>query len=64
MAAPVNVTEVPSQIVPEGSAVMPMLTGRLGVTVMIMVLEVAGFPPAQMVLEVNTQFIKSPFEGT
>ena len=40
----VNVTEVPSQIVPDGSAAMETLAVRMGFTRLIMLLEVAGPP--------------------
>ena len=63
MAAPVKVTEVPAQIAPEGLAVIPMLTGRFGFTVIAMELEMAGLPVAQVALDVNVQVIISPFKG-
>ena len=64
MALPVKVTEVPAQIAPEGLAVIPILTGRFGFTLIAMELEIAGLPVAQMALDVNMQLIISPFEGT
>jgi len=43
---------------------MLMLTGKLGLTVMVTVFEVAGFPLAQGAFEVRMQRITSPFKGT
>ena len=63
MAAPVKLTDVPAQTGPGGLAVTEMLTGRLGFTVITIVFEMAGFPVAQVALEVNRQVITSPFEG-
>jgi hypothetical protein len=55
----VNVTLTPAQIVvalPD----MLTLTGKFGFTVIVSVLDVAGFPVGQIALEVRTQVIKSP----
>ena len=41
-----------------------MLSGKLGLTVMVTAFEVAGFPLAQGAFEVRMQRIISPFEGT
>ena len=47
----VKVTLVPAQIVVDDAEIL-ILTGRLGFTVMVTVLEVAGLPVAQVALEV------------
>ena len=44
-------------------AVIVILTGRFGLTVIVTVLLVAGFPVGQTALEVTTQVIISPFTG-
>ena len=56
----VKVTEVPAQT---GSAEAPMvtLTGRFGLTIMLIVFEVAGLPVAQVAFEVSTQVTISLF---
>ena len=52
----VKVTEVPVQIAPAGTAAMLTLTGKSGLTVMVMLLEVAGLPVAHGVaFDVSTQ---------
>ena len=56
----VNVTFVPAHIVLEGLADITTLTGRFGFTVIVIVFDVAGFPVAQVALDVNTQVTKSP----
>jgi hypothetical protein len=56
----VNVTDVPEQMV-VADAAMLTLTGRLGLTVMVMAFEVAGLPVAQVALEVSTQVTTLPF---
>ena len=56
----VNVTLVPAQIVVE-VAEMLTLAGRFGFTTIVIVLEVAGLPVAQVALEVKTQVIISLF---
>ena len=59
----VKVTEVPAQTgFAEGAIIT--LTGRFGLTVMVIVFEVAGLPVAQVALEVKTQVIASVFNGT
>ena len=58
----VNVTEVPAQT-GFADVAMETLTGRFGFTVMVTVLEVAGFPVVQISLEVSTQVIASPIDG-
>jgi len=57
----VNVTFVPAQIAPEGFEVMEILTGRIGLTVMVIAFEVAGFPEVQVTFEVNTHVTTFPF---
>jgi hypothetical protein len=52
--AAVKVTDVPAQIAPEGAAEILTLTGRFELTAIVMVLEVAGLPWAQVSDEVNT----------
>jgi hypothetical protein len=56
----VKVTLVPVHIVPEGTAAMLTLAGRLGFTVIVIALLVAGEPVAQVKLVVMTQVITSP----
>lgn len=58
----VNVTCVPAHTGFE-DALMVILTGRLGLTVMQIVFEFAGFPVGQLMLEVRMQAIQSPFTG-
>ena len=58
-----KVTEVPAQTV-VAEAVIVTLTGSNGFTVMVTVLDVAGFPVVQVALDVNPQEIMSPFAGT
>ena len=58
----VKVTEVPEQT-GLAEAAIEMLTGRLGFTVIVTVLEVAGLPVAQVALEVRTQVTASLFRG-
>ena len=54
VAVGVRVTEVPAHT-PLADGAIETLTGRLGFTVMVTVLEVAGFPVAHDALDVNTQ---------
>jgi hypothetical protein len=56
----VNVTLVPTQIAPAGTAATLTLTGKLGLTVIVTVLDVAGFPVGHVALDINTQVTKSP----
>ena len=58
-----KLTEVPAQT---GFADLDIeiLTGKLGFTVMVRVLDVAGFPVMQEALDVNTQVTASLFTGT
>lgn len=55
----VKVTPVPGQIDVELAAMLT-LAGRFGFTVIVIVLEVAGDPVAQVALEVNTQVTVFP----
>ncbi len=50
----VNVTLVPEQIVVADAEIL-MLAGRIGFTVMVTPLDVAGLPVAQVALEVSIQ---------
>jgi hypothetical protein len=56
----VNVTLVPAQIAPAGTAETLTLTGKLGLTVIVTVLDVAGLPVAHVALDVNTHVTMSP----
>ena len=58
----VKVTEVDVQT-GFTEAAIDMLTGRFGLTVIDTVLEVAGFPVAQVAFEVSTQVTASLFAG-
>ena len=58
----VKVTEVTAQT-GLAEAAIDTLTGSNGFTVMVTVLEVAGFPVVQVSLEVSTQVRALPFEG-
>jgi len=57
-----NVTELPGQNGFE-EAEMETLTGRLGFTVIVIVLLVAGFPEGQRAFDVKVQVIISPMMG-
>jgi hypothetical protein len=56
----VNVTLVPVQITVELAEILTPAT-RMGFTVMVTVLEVAGLPVTQVALDVITQVIVLPF---
>jgi len=56
----VKVTLVPAHIVPDGTAPMLTLAGRLGFTVIVIPLLVEGEPVAHAKLVVMTQVITSP----
>ena len=56
----VKVTEVPAQIAPEGTAAILTLAGRLGLTTIVIVFDVAGLPVTQVNVEVITTEIASP----
>ena len=58
----VYVTFVPTQTGLD-DALIELLTGRIGFTVMVMELEVAGLPLGQVALEVIKQFIASLLAG-
>jgi hypothetical protein len=55
----VNVTDVPEQT-GLAEAKMLTLTGRTGLTVVLIVLDVAGLPVAHVALEVSWQVTLSP----
>jgi hypothetical protein len=58
----VNVTDVPAQIVLSASLdEILTLTAKFGFTVVVMVLEVAGFPIVHVSFEVRMTFTWSPF---
>ena len=59
----VKVTEVPAQTVPEGFTTIETLAGMLELMVIVMELEIAGLPVAQVKFDVSVQLIKSPFVG-
>ena len=62
MVADVKETNVPAQTgFPDEEIVMD--TGKLGLTDMVIVLEVAGFPLAQAAFEVSLQVMTSPLSG-
>jgi hypothetical protein len=56
----VKVTLVPEHMVVAEAEILT-LAGRFGFTVIVTVLEVAGFPVAQVAFEVNTQVTTSLF---
>ena len=58
-----NVTLVPWQTVPDGTAAIAIDTAALVVTEAAMVLEVAGLPLLQVRLEVKMQITWSLFDG-
>jgi hypothetical protein len=59
----VNVTELPEQIAPAGDADILTLTGSTGFTVIVIALEVAGFPDIQVkddvIITVTTSLLAS-----
>ena len=57
----VNVTDVPEQIVVAVAAILT-LTGRFGLTVIVILPDVAGLPVAHVAFDVNTQLTISPFD--
>ena len=59
----VKVTLVPEQML-FCEASIDTLTGSNGFTIMLMVLDVAGLPVAQVISEVRTQVTASLFTGT
>ena len=58
----VKVTSVPVQT-GFAEAETETLTGKFGLTIIVTVFEVAGFPLAQGALEVSLQVTRSPFRG-
>jgi hypothetical protein len=57
-----NVTSVPAQTV-VNEAMIAILTGSRGFTVMVTVLDRAGFPVGQIALEMSSQVIASLLTG-
>jgi hypothetical protein len=53
----VKVTEVPAQIAPDGKAEILTLAGNKGFTVIVIILEVAGLPVAQVAVDVISTLI-------
>ena len=58
-----NVTAVPAQISPGGLAAMLTLTGRFGLTIIVIAFDVAGFPLVQVASEFRIQVMISPLTG-
>jgi hypothetical protein len=58
----VKVTLVPEQMVPDGTAATLTPATPFGVTVMVIVPEVAGFPVTHVALDVIWQVIVFPFD--
>ena len=58
----VNVTLVPAQT-GLAEAAIETLTGRFGLTVMLIAFDVAGLPVGHVASEVSTQVITSPLAG-
>jgi hypothetical protein len=56
----VKVTEVPEQIAPDGTAAILTLAGRFGLTVIVIVFDVAGLPVAHVAFDVITTVITLP----
>ena len=48
----VKMTDVPAQIAPDGEAEILTLAGNNGFTVMVIILDVAGLPVAQVAVDV------------
>ena len=57
-----KVTDIPAQTGFAEAAIVT-LTGRIGLTVIVTVFDVAGFPDGQVALEVSKQVIASAFAG-
>ena len=55
-----KVTEVPAQITPDGEVDILTLAGNNGFTIIVIVLDVAGLPVAQVAVDVITTVICSP----
>jgi hypothetical protein len=58
----VKVTDVPAQT-GFNDAAIDTLTGRFGLTVIVIAFEVAGLPVAHVAFEVSSQVTTSVFEG-
>jgi hypothetical protein len=58
----VKVTELPAQTGLD-DAIIDTLTGRFVFTIIVIALEVAGFPVGHVVFDVSTQVTISPFAG-
>ena len=58
-----KVTSVPLHIVVAGAAEMDTLTGKIGLTTMVIGFEVAGLPDEQVIFEVSIHVIMSPFNN-
>jgi hypothetical protein len=56
----VKVTEVPAQMAPDGEADMLTLAGSNGFTIIVIILDVAGLPVAQVAVDVIITVIWSP----
>ena len=56
----VKVTDVPAQIAPEVTAAILTLAANRGLTVMVIPVDVAGLPVAQVAVEVISTVITSP----
>ena len=56
----VKVTEVPAQIAPDGTAAILTLAANRGLTIMVIPVDVAGLPVAQVAVEVISTVITSP----
>ena len=56
----VKVTDVPAQIAPEGTAAILTLAANRGLTVIVIPVDVAGLPVAQVAVEVISTVITSP----
>ena len=60
VAVAVKVTAVPVHTVVPGLAAMLTLTGKFGLTVMVMVFEDAGLPVGHETLELTVQYTLAP----
>ena len=59
----IYVTGVPAQTAPAGVAEILKLTGRFGLTVIVMVFDVAGLPVGQVAFELMIEVTMSPLTG-
>ena len=62
MALARNVTDVPEQT-GFAEALMEILTGKFGLTTIVTVFDVAGFPLAHTAFDVSMQVMTSPLTG-